>query len=191
MKNTTEEKVQMSEYNHALFQNMVSCLTSIWEINVPVNKAWIMYDRFKESVNGKEFNYIALLDRFTERFVGKDFLHYFMSKMSLDALRNMNKEIVFECPLVLGDDDVRRFRFTLTPGERVNGVLESVYFSSIDLKTEVASMVGEVKTPLDRINKAVNEMDANQNDVSVVSDNIKIIREELNILIGIYESLSK
>lgn len=145
MKKNAENQVKMSEYNHALFQNMVSCLTSIWEINVPVNKAWVMYDRFNERVNGREFNYLELLDTFANKFVGKECYHFFMSKMSLDVLRNMTKEVIFECPLTMPDKEVRQFRFTLTPGERVNGVLESVYFSSIDLKTEAASMLGELK----------------------------------------------
>ena len=129
---TDEEKqTHLQQYNHALFQNSLSFMDIIWEINLLFGTVVILEDKARPQLGRTERSYDDFLSYCIAELVPQDEAAAFLSHMSFEKLDHLRDEDVFYARLYDEDHQPQLYRIVLTPAIDERGILFCVYLGAL------------------------------------------------------------
>ena len=81
------QPTNLQPYNRALFQNMMSFMDLVWEINVLTGTAVVLEDRTMPELNGREYEYEELLRTYQDSGVWENVFPHMQAQATVGDLR--------------------------------------------------------------------------------------------------------
>lgn len=131
-----EKKTHLQQYNHALFQNSLSFLDIVWEINLLFGTVIVLEDKTCPDSNRTEFSYEPFFQNYADTRISPSDLGLFQSHMSLHQLERLKEEDHFFIHLRSTEEKFQLYRVVLTPAFDEKGVLVCVYLGALNLHEE-------------------------------------------------------
>lgn len=126
-----EKKTHLQRYNHALFQNSLSFMDVIWEINLLFGTVVILEDKARPELSRTELGYQEFLTYCTDKLVSPEEAGLFRAHLSVEKLDVLHSEDVFYIHLRDADGATALYRVVLTPAIDEQGILFCVYLGAL------------------------------------------------------------
>lgn len=138
-----EQDMNLHDYNHALFQNMMYFMDMSWEINMLTGTVVILQDRNEPERSGTELSYREVFQDYIDNRVSESERPVFEQYMSVKNLKKLEKETSFDVRLYRKNDSWELHRIVLTPAIDQFGKPYCVYLGARNLQAEVSCGLGE------------------------------------------------
>lgn len=132
-----EEEMDLHDYNHALFQNMMFFLDTAWEINLLTDTALILHDRNEPDKSNTEIPYREAFRDYAENRTSRSERPVFEQHLAPENLKKLEREVFFDIHLRRKDNGWNLYRIVLTPAFDRYGKLSRVYLGARNLETEI------------------------------------------------------
>lgn len=133
-----EENMNLHDYNHALFQNMMFFMDIVWEINMLMGTVVILHDRNEPDKGSTELSYREAFRDYVENRIGETEKPVFEQYMAPDNLKKLEKEVSFDIHLHQRNGGRDLHRIVLTPAFDQYGKLYCVYLGARNLQSETS-----------------------------------------------------
>ena len=140
MRQETEDNrrpAHLQPYNRALFQNMMSFMDLVWEINVLTQTAVVLEDRSMPELNGREFSYVELLHTYQASGVWDNDSVQIFDELAPERIREVRRETALEFYTTRGTNHAY-YRMVMTPSFLEDGQLRCVYVCVRNLEGEAS-----------------------------------------------------
>lgn len=134
-----EQKTNFYKYNHALFRNMKSFMDCSWEINLLTENVVLLHETMFPRLMKSKQDYGEIIQLVTERLVYHTDREAFLQKMSVENLKKLKKEEIFEIHM-LGEQGIpETYRLILTPVPEKEET-QCVYLSAKNIELDIHRM---------------------------------------------------
>ena len=113
----------LQPYNRALFQNMMSFMDLVWEINVLTGTSVVLADRDMPELNGREFDYGELLRIYQNSGVWENDSAHIFEELSATRIKELRQETALEFHTRHGTGHAY-YRMVMTPSFLEDGRLQ-------------------------------------------------------------------
>ena len=131
------QPANLQPYNRALFQNMMSFMDLVWEINVLTGTAVVLADRTLPGLNGQEFVYEKLLDTYRQSGVWENDSVQIFDELAPERMRELRQETALEFH-TRHENGHAYYRLVMTPSFLEDGQLRCVYICARNLEGEAS-----------------------------------------------------
>lgn len=132
-----EEEMDLHDYNHALFQNMMFFVDTAWEINLLTDTALILHDRNEPDKSNTEIPYREAFRDYAENRTSRSERPVFEQYLAPENLKKLDREVFFDIHLRRKDNSWNLYRIVLTPAFDRHRKLCRVYLGARNLETEI------------------------------------------------------
>lgn len=140
-----EKKTHLQEYNHALFQNSLSFMDIVWEINMVFRTIVVLENKNEPERNGREFSYDELFLDYEKNRIPEEDREVFYSYLSFESLKMMQEEVSFNIHFGTPNRKPELYRVVLTPAPDDNEELHCVYLGALNLHEEEQREMAEYR----------------------------------------------
>ncbi len=133
-----EQNMNLHEYNHALFQNMIFFMDIVWEINMLTGTVVILHDGNKPDQSGTELPYREAFRDYVENRISESERPLFERYMAPKNLKGLKEEVFFDIRLHQKDGSWDLHRIALTPAIDQYGKPYCIYLGARNLRAEMS-----------------------------------------------------
>lgn len=133
-----EQNMNLHDYNHALFQNMIFFMDIVWEINMLMGTVVILHDRNEPDKSSTELPYREAFRDYVENKISESERPVFERYMAPKNLKNLKEEVFFDIRLHQKDDSWELYRIALTPAIDQYGKPYCIYLGARNLRAEMS-----------------------------------------------------
>lgn len=131
-----EEKMNLHQYNHALFRNMMFFMDIVWEINMLTGTVVVLEDKNDPEENGKEYLYRDLFRKYMDNHIRVNEYSIFREYLSYENLKELKEGFSADLRIRSNEGAWNLHRLAITPAFDEGGQLYCVYMSARNLHTE-------------------------------------------------------
>ena len=131
------QPTNLQPYNRALFQNMMSFMDLVWEINVLTGTAVVLEDRTMPELNGQEYEYEELLRTYQDSGVWENDSVQIFDELMPARMWDLRQETALEFYTRHGLNHAY-YRMVMTPSFLEDGQLRCVYICARNLVGEAS-----------------------------------------------------
>lgn len=131
-----EQDMNLHDYNHALFQNMMFFMDISWEINMLTGTVAILQDRNEPERSGTELSYRETFLDYLDNRVSESERSFFEQYMAPENLKKLEKEVFFDVHLHQQNNSWELHRIALTPAFDQYNKIYCVYLGARNLQME-------------------------------------------------------
>ena len=136
----TEQELNMNlhDYNHALFQNMIFFMDIVLEINMLMGTVVILHYRIEPDQSSTEVPYREAFRDYLENRVSENERPVFERYMAPKNLKCLREEVFFDIRLRQRDESWDLYRIALTPAIDQYGKPYCIYLGARNLRAEMS-----------------------------------------------------
>ncbi len=138
-----EEKMNLHQYNHALFKNMMFFLDIVWEINMLTGTAVVLENRDEPESGSKEYLYQDLYRDYLANRIRVNEYSRFKDYLAFERLEGLKEEVSFNVRIRSKDGEWNLHHIVLTPAFEEDGTLYCVYLCARNLQMEESRELAE------------------------------------------------
>lgn len=133
-----EQNVNLHDYNHALFQNMMFFMDIVWEINMLMGTVVVLHDKNEPDKSSTELPYKEAFRHYLENRISESERPVFERYMAPKNLKSLKKEVCFDIRLRQKDGSWDLHRIALTPAVDQYGKTYCIYLGARNLREEMS-----------------------------------------------------
>lgn len=149
-------EVQISEYNHALFDNMAFFADAVWELNAKTETVFFLHNKLLPQFMVQSFSFSDFHDVLKEN-THPDIYKKLVPMINTEYIRNLTESDSFQ-GRILVEGSYHALRCVITPSFEKNGQVNIAYITLQDIQEQINEKeeVKKSKQELDRYLQAVS-----------------------------------